>query len=56
MSSSPGRVMAVLDNRLPTPRHVSVQLSPDYTVLKAQVWQLVEGEMAPRQVSRSQRA
>ena len=46
MSSSPGRVMAVLENRLPTPRHVSVQLSPDYTVLKSQVWQLVEGEMA----------
>ncbi len=54
MSSSPGRVMAVLDNRLPTPRHVSVQLSPDYTVLKAQVWQLVEGEMA--QHDRRQRA
>ncbi len=46
MSSSPGRVMAILDNPLPNPRHISVQLSPDYTVLKSQVWQLVEGEVA----------
>jgi NitT/TauT family transport system ATP-binding protein len=46
MSARPGRVKAILPNRLPHPRHVSVQLSPDYAALKAQVWQLVESELA----------
>jgi len=45
MSARPGRIRAVLANTLPTPRHVSVQLSPAYTALKAQVWQLVEAEL-----------
>jgi len=45
MSARPGRIKAVLPNKLPTPRHVSVQLSPDYTALKAQVWRLVESEL-----------
>ena len=45
MSARPGRVKAVLPNTLPTPRHVSVQLSPEYTALKAQVWRLVEHEI-----------
>ena len=45
MSARPGRVKAVLPNPLPTPRHVSVQLSPEYSALKAHVWRLVEDEM-----------
>ena len=45
MSARPGRIKAVLPNPLPSPRHVSVQLSPEYTALKAQVWRLVEDEM-----------
>ena len=35
LSARPGRVKAVLPNRLPTPRSVAVQLSPDYAALKA---------------------
>ena len=34
-----------LPNPLPRPRHVSMQLSPDYMALKSQVWQLVEAEL-----------
>jgi NitT/TauT family transport system ATP-binding protein len=45
MSARPGRVKAVLANRLPTPRHVTVQLSPDYAALKAEIWSLVEEEV-----------
>ena len=45
MSARPGRVKAILPNPLPTPRHVSVQLSPEFMALKAKVWQLVEGEV-----------
>jgi NitT/TauT family transport system ATP-binding protein len=44
MSARPGRVKAILDNTLPQPRHVSIQLSPDYAALKAKVWGLVESE------------
>ncbi|HET6606222.1 MAG TPA: ABC transporter ATP-binding protein [Rhodopila sp.] len=45
MSARPGRIKAILPNPLPHPRHVSVQLSPDYAALKTKVWQLVEGEL-----------
>src|SRR5487761_1978283 len=45
MSARPGRIKAILPNRLPHPRHVSVQLSPEFAALKAQVWQLVESEL-----------
>jgi NitT/TauT family transport system ATP-binding protein len=45
MSARPGRIKAVLANTLPAPRHVSVQLSAEYTALKAQVWRLVEDEL-----------
>ena len=45
MSARPGRVKAILDNTLPRPRHVSIQLSHDYAALKAQVWGLVESEV-----------
>jgi len=46
MSARPGRIKAILSNTLPTPRHVSVQLSPEYAALKAQVWQMVEADLA----------
>jgi len=45
MSARPGRIKAIITNTLPTPRHVSVQLSPEYTALKAQIWQIVEMEL-----------
>jgi NitT/TauT family transport system ATP-binding protein len=45
LSARPGRVKAVIPNRLPTPRDVAVQLSPDYAALKAQVWIEVEAEV-----------
>jgi NitT/TauT family transport system ATP-binding protein len=45
MSARPGRIKAILPNPLPSPRHVSVQLSPDYAAMKAQVWRLVEEEL-----------
>lgn len=45
LSARPGRVKAVLPNRLPMPRDVAVQLSPEYAVLKAAVWAEVESEV-----------
>jgi NitT/TauT family transport system ATP-binding protein len=45
MSSRPGRVKAVLKNTLPSPRHVTVQLSPAYAQLKSEIWGLVESEV-----------
>ncbi|HSU04836.1 MAG TPA: ABC transporter ATP-binding protein [Acetobacteraceae bacterium] len=48
LSARPGRVKAVLPNRLPAPRSVAVQLSTEYASLKAVVWSEVEAEV-PRQ-------
>jgi NitT/TauT family transport system ATP-binding protein len=45
MSARPGRVKAVIANTLPTPRHISVQFSPEYGALKSQVWSLIESEV-----------
>ena len=45
LSARPGRVKAILDNDLPEPRHVDVQLSPAYAALKARVWSLVAEEI-----------
>jgi NitT/TauT family transport system ATP-binding protein len=45
MSARPGRIKTILPNPLPNPRHVSVQLSPGYAAMKAQVWRLVEEEL-----------
>jgi NitT/TauT family transport system ATP-binding protein len=45
LSARPGRVKATFPNPLPTPRNVSVQLSPEYATLKAQVWAEVEAEV-----------
>ncbi len=44
MTPRPGRVKSIVHNTLPRPRHVSIQLSPDYAELKARIWALVEGE------------
>ena len=46
MSARPGRIKAVVPNPLARPRHVSVQLSPEFAQLKAAVWRLVEDEVA----------
>ncbi len=45
MSARPGRVKEILENTLPRPRHVSIQLSPDFAALKAEIWTLVESEV-----------
>jgi NitT/TauT family transport system ATP-binding protein len=45
MSARPGRVKAVLANTLSRPRQVSIQLSPEFALLKAQIWQHVEEEV-----------
>jgi NitT/TauT family transport system ATP-binding protein len=45
MSARPGRVMAILQNDLPSPRHMAVQLSPQYAKLKSELWTLVENEV-----------
>ncbi len=44
LSARPGRVKAVLPNRLPGPRSLAVQLLPDYAAMKAAVWAEVEVE------------
>jgi ABC-type nitrate/sulfonate/bicarbonate transport system ATPase subunit len=45
MSARPGRVKAELPNPLPRPRHVDVQLSPEYGQLKTTVWREVQHEL-----------
>jgi NitT/TauT family transport system ATP-binding protein len=45
MSARPGRIKAVIPNTLPTPRHISVQFSPEYGALKSTVWDLIESEV-----------
>ncbi|HTZ80679.1 MAG TPA: ABC transporter ATP-binding protein [Stellaceae bacterium] len=55
MSARPGRVKAILSNGLARPRHVSVQLSPEYAELKARVWSHVEEEVR-RHVEMADRA
>jgi NitT/TauT family transport system ATP-binding protein len=45
MSARPGRVKAILPNNLARPRHVSIQLSPEYAELKARIWGHVEEEV-----------
>jgi NitT/TauT family transport system ATP-binding protein len=44
MSARPGRIKAILPNTLPSPRHVSVQLSAEYAAMKSRIWDLVESE------------
>jgi NitT/TauT family transport system ATP-binding protein len=45
MSARPGRVKAIVANTLPRPRQVSIQLSPEFAALKAQIWGHVEEEV-----------
>jgi len=45
MSARPGRVKSVVTNRLAAPRHVAVQLSPEFAQLKAEIWSQVEEEV-----------
>jgi len=45
MSARPGRVKAILANTLPAPRHVALQLSPEFAKLKSEIWALVESEV-----------
>jgi NitT/TauT family transport system ATP-binding protein len=45
MSARPGRIKAVIPNNLPTPRHITVQFSPEYGWLKSTIWDLIESEV-----------
>lgn len=45
MSARPGRVKAIVENTLPRPRHVKIQLSPDFAQLKGEIWGCVEEEI-----------
>jgi len=45
MSSRPGRVKASIENDLPRPRQIDVQLSPRYLALKTRIWGYVEEEV-----------
>src|SRR5581483_11908009 len=45
LSARPGRVKAIVPNTLPRPRHVSIQLSPEYAALKSEIWGFVEEEV-----------
>jgi NitT/TauT family transport system ATP-binding protein len=45
MSARPGRIKTLLDNDLPRPRQVDVQLSERYLELKKQIWSSVEEEV-----------
>jgi len=52
MSARPGRVKAIIPNTLPSPRHVTVQLSPAYAQLKSEIWALVESEVRQHEAAR----
>jgi len=45
MSARPGRVKKVIENNLPRPRHVDVQLGDDFLRMKRGIWKLVEEEV-----------
>lgn len=45
LSARPGRVKAIVENDLPRPRHVTTQLTPQYSALKTELWQYVEEEV-----------
>ena len=45
MSSRPGRVKVSIDNDLPRPRTLDVQLDPQFLELKTRVWDYVEEEV-----------
>ncbi len=45
LSARPGRVKTIIDNPLPRPRGVAVQVSAEFAALKAAVWAHVEEEV-----------
>ncbi len=45
MSARPGRVKDVIENHLPRPRHVDVQLGDEFLRMKRRIWKLVEDEV-----------
>jgi NitT/TauT family transport system ATP-binding protein len=45
MSARPGRVKDVIENHLPRPRHVDLQLGDDFLRMKRTIWKLVEEEV-----------
>ncbi len=45
MSARPGRIKMNMENDLPRPRHVDVQLSDKFISMKRSIWKLVEEEV-----------
>jgi NitT/TauT family transport system ATP-binding protein len=45
LSSRPGKVKAIIDNELPTPRDDGVQLSAEYREVRTHLWSLVQEEV-----------
>ena len=45
MSARPGRVKIAIENDLPRPRTLAIQLDPRFLELKARVWAYVEEEV-----------
>lgn len=45
MSARPGKVKKVIENHLPRPRHVDMQLGDDFLRMKRGIWKLVEEEV-----------
>jgi len=45
LSTRPGRVKAIIKNSLPRPRQVTIQLSPEFSTLKNEIWVHVEEEV-----------
>jgi len=45
MSARPGRVKDTIENHLPRPRHVDMQLGEDFLRMKRRIWKMVEEEV-----------
>jgi len=45
LSTRPGRVKAIMNNDLPRPRHITVQLSNEFNERKNEIWSHVEEEV-----------
>ena len=46
LSARPGRVKEIFKNDLMRPRHVNIQLEPEYATLKLKIWRAVEDEVS----------